>query len=95
MPRKKNIIDAARVGVRDALRAKWQHRADRWGLMPGCPYPRLLAKLDAGETVLVTYVDLLGTGTAARRGVRYLLHADGTLTEDHYIDQPAAVPARD
>jgi len=87
MPRKKNIVDAARVGVRDALRAKWQHRADRWGLMPGCPYPRLLAQLDAGHTVLVTYVDLLGTGAIATRGTRYLLDADGNLTEDHRLDR--------
>ncbi|PYY38845.1 hypothetical protein [Curtobacterium sp. MCPF17_046] len=94
MPRKKNAAGTARLGVRDALRAKWQHRADRWGLMPGCPYPRLLAMLDAGETVLVTYVDLHGTGADAVKGYRYLLHADGTLTQDHHIDQSATAPAR-
>lgn len=86
MPRKKTTTDQARQGVREALRAKWQLRADRWGLMPACPYPRLLAALDAGDSVLVTYQDLHGTGAPARRGARYLLHADGSLTEDHYID---------
>lgn len=90
MPRAKTTTTTASISVRQALRTKWQHRADRWGNADGCPYPRLLAKLDAGDTVLVTYVDLLGTGADAMKGCRYLLHADGTLTEDHYIDRPAS-----
>ncbi|MGG7307553.1 hypothetical protein ACQXVK_10215 [Curtobacterium sp. AB451] len=88
MPRKKTTTTTASISVRQALRAKWQHRADRWGHIPGSPYPRLVAKLDAGDSVLVTYVDLLGTGAEAMRDCRYLLHADGTLTEDHYNDRP-------
>jgi len=92
MPRKKSTADTARVGVREAVRAKWQHRADRWGHVPGSPYPRLLATLDAGATVVVTYVDLFGTGAAAGRGHRYLLQPDGTLTTDHSIDHSATAP---
>jgi hypothetical protein len=95
MPRKKNTADTATVGVREAVRVKWQHRADRWRHVPDAPWPRLLAQLDAGDTVLVTYVDLLGTGATAVRGGRYLLHPDSTLTEDHYIDRPAAMSVQD
>ncbi|MFZ6990434.1 hypothetical protein ACO0E1_00960 [Curtobacterium sp. RRHDQ66] len=94
MPRKKTITDQSRLGVRAALRAKWQVRADRWVHVPGSPYPRLLGNLDVGGTVLATYVDLVGTGAVAVKGRRYLLHLDGTLTEDHYIDQPATAPTR-
>jgi len=94
MPRRKNTADTARVGVREALRAKWQHRADRWRHVPEAPYARQLAELDAGKPVLVTYVDLLGTGAAAVKGCRYVLHADGTLTEDHHIDRPGTAPAQ-
>jgi len=88
MPRKKTTTTTARISVRQALRAKWQHRADRWGHIPGSPYPRLLAMLDAGDTVLVTYVDLLDTGADAVKGCRYLLHSDGALEEDHRVDRP-------
>lgn len=52
----------------DGLRAKWQHRADRWSHVPEAPRPRLRAQLDAGYTHLVTYVDLVGTGADAVRG---------------------------
>ncbi|OII37104.1 hypothetical protein BIU98_16760 [Curtobacterium sp. MMLR14_010] len=94
MPRRKNTADTARVGVREAVRAKFKRRADRWGHIPDAPYRRILEQLDAGEDVLVTYKDLHGTGAIATRGGRYVLHADGTLTEDHYIDRPGTAPAR-
>lgn len=94
MPRKKSA-GSSLVGIRDAVRAKWQHRAARWSHVPEAPWPRLLAQLDAGDTVLVTYVDLIGTGAPAVRGGRYLLHPDGTITEDHYIDRPAAMSTPD
>jgi len=91
MPRRKTITTTT-VGVREAVRAKFQRRADRWGHIPGAPYPRILEQLDAGEDVLVTYKDLQDTGAAVTRGGRYVLHADGTLTEDHRIDRPADAP---
>jgi len=82
MPRKRTGSYTSQVDVRAAVRAKWQEKADRYGLLPGAPWPRQLAALDAGKTVPVNGTDLHDTGAGVDRNGRYLLHPDGTVTRD-------------
>jgi len=82
MPRKKNSSGDGRIDVRTAVRAWVQARVDLYGHMPGNPYVGKLAALDAGETISVNGTDLHGAGADFERRGRYLLHPDGSVTED-------------
>jgi hypothetical protein len=68
---------AASTGVRDRYTAEIRHLAESYGHIPGCPWPDELARLEAGERVIVQgwEIDLGGNNMQ-----RYAIEPDGGVT---------------
>ena len=66
-------------GVREALRARYQRLADRYP-MPGEPWTRKIADLDAGEPVIVSGWELHHSLPEVDRNTVYTVDAAGNLT---------------